>query len=562
MLDILVKNGIVIDGTGNPWHKADVGIQEGKVVTIDRELKESSDKMINARSLAVSPGFIDIHSHMDLYLTFDPLGTPKVMQGVTTELVGNCGLSCVPVSPERIEDFKSVIGYSLGQYEQGMQLAWLTYEDYLKRLNMGLGLNVAFLTAHNPIRIYVMGLEDRAPTDSELRKMKSLVRQGMKAGAVGFSTGLTYVPAAYSTTKEVIELARVASEYSGFLAIHQRYMFASLSIDKDKARERAEWEMVQSIREIAKISREANIPVQFSHLHPQGYSLQIKQKALDMIYAYRKKGLDVTYDVVMAPSIATEGMLGQLWIYLIPKWMKAGGRFRAIERLKKSQVREKIAKQLEGFDWNAVGIQWVKLQKNKWMLGKRIPEIAKKLAKSETDTICELLIEEDLETVGWIDYRHILDFKGESDADIFLKDPLSSLASDTFYQNLGNFNLAYGYAVWTLGTQVRERKIIPLEVAIQKMTSLPAQKIGLQDRGLIKEGFKADLVIFDPQKIKAVSEERVVNQHKWKAEGIHYVIVKGEIVIENGRHTGKYPGKVLRHAHSPKDESILVKSAY
>lgn len=557
MLDILVKNGRVVDGTGNPWYNDDVGVEDGKVVTIGRELKERADIVIDAKSLAVSPGFIDIHSHMDLYLIHDRLGTPKVKQGVTTELMGNCGLSCVPVNPKRIEDLKLAMGYLLGYYEEKVSWNWPTYEDFLKQLDRGLGLNAAFLTAHGPIRTYVMGLEDRTPTDSELREMKNLVKQGMKAGAVGFSTGLTYVPAAYSTTEEVIELAKVASEYGGFFAMHQRYLSAcSLSpirlSDRARVREFSEWETVQSLEEIAKIAREANIPAQFSHLYPLVIP-EMKQKALDLIYSYRGKGLDITYDIILGPGGATDGFTGQLWIYLIPNWTKAEGKVKATETLKKREVREKLANELDVIDWNAVVVHWVKLEKNKWMLEKRITEIAKKLGKSEIDTLCDLLVEEELETVGRFDfgqiYGEISDFALEGEADLFLKDPLSSVVSDISHHNLGNFG-AYAYAAWTLGRPVRERKVVPLETVVQKMTSLPAQRMGLQDRGLIKEGFKADLVVFDPEKVRAVAEEEMVGLRKWKAEGIHHVIVNGEIVIEKGKHTGKYPGKVLMRAHN------------
>jgi len=495
--------------------------------------------VIDAGSLIVAPGIIDIHSHMDLYVVHDPLVAPKVKQGVTTELLGNCGHGCVPVKAEDREKMDFTTDNILGYYNVD-ESYFPTYEDYVGELDKGMGLNVAFLAAHNPIRIYAMGIEKRPPTGSELNVMKDLVSQGMGNGAFGFSTGLTYLTAAYSTQEEVIELAKVASEYGGIFAMHQRDYI----------------NFTKSMEEFVKVAREADIPAEFSHLMPFGIT---PEEQLKTFYSSREQGLDVNYDVIMAhdtmiiPDLGADGLNGLFRSHVLPPWVREGGRKMTIERLKDKRNRARLLENFMtggegslplGEKWSSIiSINWVKLDKNKWMLGKTVSELAQETGKSDIDVLCDLLVEEEMDTAEKLD---VSPFLAEGAFDLLLKDPLSIWGSDAFLQNKGNWSWLYGHVGWALGNVVRERKVVSLETAIQKMTSLPAQRLGIQDRGLIKEGFKADLVVFDPERIMAVPEDGPVGRRKWRVEGVHHVIVNGERVIENGKHTGRRPGRVIR----------------
>jgi N-acyl-D-amino-acid deacylase len=497
LFDLAIVNARIVDGTGNPWFRGSIGIKNGRIVKIGNLNPATAKETIDAQNKIVAPGFIDVHTHSEN--VFDiPTAENFIRMGVTSFITGNCGSSVTNVS-----EF-------LGRYEK-----------------TPLTVNVGTLLGHGSVRSRVMGLDNRAPTAEEQSKMEQLVEQAMKDGALGISTGLIYVPGTYAKTDEVVGLARVAARFGGVYASHIR----------DEGTE-----VVKSIEEAINIGEQANLPVQISHFKISSKKLWGQTPTtIGLVKSAREKGLPVTIDqyVYTASSTSLDARL--------PSWAIAGGREEGKKRLADPETRKKIVEEmkrgLKERDFKDYSFAYVaNYRPNPEFNGKNIVEITQMTrGKKKLDQQIEQIFEMYEKGGAQMVYR-VMD---ERDVRDILDEPFTMIASDSGVRAFGSgvpHPRGYGNNARVLGEYVRNLKIIPLEDAIRKMTSLPAQTFGLRDRGLIREGFAADLVIFDETKVadKATFE----NPHQY-AEGFSYVIVNGETVLNESGLTGKRGGQPL-----------------
>jgi len=529
--NLLIKNGYVIDGTGNSWFKADLGIKGQKISKVGKLNAEGASKILDVSGLVVSPGFIDMHSHSDLMLLINPKAESKIRQGITTEVVGNCGESAAPLNDFLWDEMKKTTPHI---EEAKLRRNWSTMAEYLNLLDrQGVAVNVVPLVGHGNVRAITLGFDDRAPTKTELEQMKKKLAQAMEEGAFGMSTGLIYPPGAYTKTHELIELSKVVASYGGIYTSHIRGEGENL---------------FDSVKEAIQIGEKAELPVEISHHKAGGKTNWGKVKeSLKMMEKARTRGVDITCDVYpyTAASFGLSAML--------PTWAHEGGTQKLIERLKDPKTRSRLRREmdkgtptspspLKSAGWNATQI--AHCRKHPDYEGKTVAEIAKTKNIDPFKFVFDLLIEEN---AGGSVVRFAM---CEEDVCTVLQHPLSMIGTDGSavapYGVLGKGKphpRTYGTFPRVLGKYVREEKILTLENTVRKMTSLPAQKLGLRDRGLIREGMCADIVIFDPKRV--VDKASYVNPHRYSV-GIEYVLVNGKVTIDKGEHTGVLTGKALR----------------
>ncbi|MBT9144055.1 MAG: D-aminoacylase [Dehalococcoidia bacterium] len=532
MFDLIIKNGRILDGLGNPWYRGDVGIKDGMIKRIGG-IKEGAKEAIDAEGMIVCPGFIDMHSHSDLAFLVNPEAESKILQGVTTEVIGNCGISAAPIKDGTLDQLRDYAGsFLLKEY---LNWDWRSFGEYLDKLKEGIAVNVAPLVGQGTIRIAVMGFDNREPEKKELAEMKELLREAMDEGAFGLSTGLIYPPGCFSKTEELIELARVIKDYEGIYFSHIRGESNTL---------------IPALKEAITIGEKAGVSVEISHHKAAGKENWGKVKeTLKIIEEARERGLDVTSD--QYPYIATSTALSAL----LPDWVHEGGVKRLVERLKDPQTRKRIREGIEGgrliywnpikaTEWSNIVISVVGSEQNKELEGKSIEEIAKLWDKDSFDVLFDLLIGEES------DVRMVFFRMSEADVITVMRHPTTMIGSDgAVISREGPLSKgkphprSYGTFPRILGKYVREENVLILEDAVRKMTSLPAQKLRLRDRGILKEGYKADIVVFDPGKVK---DRATYTDPYQQPEGIIYVLVNGEIAVEGGKYARKTTGKVLR----------------
>ncbi|HKV33821.1 MAG TPA: D-aminoacylase [Pyrinomonadaceae bacterium] len=496
--DLLITNARIVDGSGNPWVRGDVAVRQGRVVKIGRIAPDTATKVIDARGEILAPGFIDVHTHVESIYSL-PAAENFIRMGVTSLVTGNCGSSTTEV------------GEFLGRIK-----------------DKPLAVNLATLIAHGSVRRKVIGLDDRAPTPDELKQMEAVVEQGMKDGAVGLSTGLIYVPGTYAKTDEIVALARVAARYGGLYATHMRN-------EGDK--------VADAIRESIQIGEQAGLPVEISHFKISNKKLWGQTPmTLGLVREARARGLAVTVDqyAYTASSTSLDARL--------PSWFRAGGFDEAKKRLADKATREKVindtkdALKRSGFKDYSFAVV-ASYTPDKSFNGKSIAEITKIVRKKSdvTSQIEQMLEMYEAGGAGMI--YHGMD---EDDVKRIMQEPFTMIASDSGVRQVDEsvpHPRGYGNNARVLGRYVRELKLIALEDAIRKMTSLPAQTFGFRDRGLIREGFAADFVIFDENTI--ADQATFDKPHQFPA-GISYVIVNGETVLANGQITEARPGVALR----------------
>ncbi|MGM0410386.1 MAG: N-acyl-D-amino-acid deacylase family protein [Bacillota bacterium] len=524
MYKYLIKNGKIIDGSGTPWFKGDIAIKDGKIVKIGRKISDKAKQVIDANGLVVSPGFIDIHTHSDLTLLVNGRAESKIRQGVTTEVIGNCGSSPAPAFGAGSKYLKEELN------EFNLDYNWKSYEEYLKVLeNADISVNVVPLVGHGALRRSVLGYEQRKANLKELNKMKELLVEALKAGARGFSSGLIYPPSSYADTEELIELAKTAVKYGGIYTTHMRYEGEKL---------------VEGVKEAIKIGEESGIPVQISH-----HKVTVKNSwglvhgTLAMMKEARKRGVDVSCDVYPYPATST-GLDS-----ILPDWAHEGGNEKLLQRLEDEESTKKIIKYLEenerprGFE-NIV-VTSIHSDKNKKYEGKNIKEISENLAISAEETVIKIVFEEKVKA-GMIRFAMC-----ESDIKKVISDPLSMICSDAgsvaTYGKLAEGKphpRAFGSFARVLGKYVREEEVISLEEAVYKMTGLSAWRLNLENRGLLKEGMAADICIFDENEI---IDKATFTEPLEYAQGIKKVIVNGEVVIDEGKHSSKMPGIIEKN---------------
>ena len=519
--DLIIENGRVIDGSGNPWFKADVGVVGDRIEAVGKLTGAEAMRRIDAEGLVVAPGFIDIHSHSDYTVLVDPRVESKIRQGVTTEVVGNCGSSAAPMNAD-VRAYRE--RYMRARLGDDFEFNWETMADYLGLVDAGgASFNVVALVGQGTVRQNVMGYENREPTSSELEEMKALVAGAMEDGAWGMSTGLIYTPSTFAKTDEIVELAKVVADHGGVYFTHIRGEGATL---------------LEAVREATEIGKKAEVPVQIAHFKASGKAHWGKTvDSLRLVEEGRQRGVDVTFD--QYPYIASSTGLSAL----MPHWAQEGGADRLLERLRDPEIRRRIK---EGpatvtRDWAAVVIASAKNHPH--YEGKSIAEIAELEGKDGMDVAFDLLLAEDAQVaivsfgMSEEDVRRVMvSAHGMVGSDGRAVAPRGVLGTGKPHPRY------YGTFPRVLGHYVREG-VLSLQDAVRKMTSAPAQRLGIRDRGLLREGFKADITIFDPATVK--DEATFTDPHRY-ASGIPYVIVNGVVVIDSGEHTGALPGSALR----------------
>ncbi len=522
--DVLILNGKIIDGTGNPWYQADIGISGDRIVAIGALAGKKAKRTIDASGKIVSPGFIDMLGQSGRALLIDNRAMSKISQGITTEITGE-GSSVAPVNEKILKEWKP----SLDKY--GLKVEWKDFRGYFKQLESHkTAINIASMVGATQVRAYVIGYDDRPPTPPELDQMKQLVRQAMQQGALGLSTLLIYAPATYAKTPELVELAKVAAEYGGLYFSHIR--------DEGKRE-------VEAIYEAADIGRAAKIPVEIWHLKAAGkQNWKTMTRIVGLIQQHRDEGIDMRANVY--PYIASGNALDAT----LPGWVHDGGTKKFLERLQDKAIREKIKNELVGknveeeFHPEGIMIAGVENPALKQFEGKRLTEIAAVWKKSPIDALMDFILADSSRT-GKINFS-----MNEEDLRIAMSQPwtsfctdASALATDGPLSDRKPHPRAYGSFPRVLGKYVREEKLLSLEEAIRKMTSLPASRAGLKERGILKPGFYADVVVFDPATVndKATFE----NPHQYSV-GINAVFVNGQTVWEEGKFTRTLPGRALR----------------
>jgi N-acyl-D-amino-acid deacylase len=527
--DLVIRNGHVIDGTGSPWYAADIGIRAGKIAGIGRLVDAPAKRIIDARGMVVAPGFIDMLGQSEMTMLVNPHLPSKIFQGITTEITGE-GSSIAPLND-------AILKAGRVTWEHyGVQPTWRSFRDYFARLRkQGMGINLASYVGATQVRRMVLGDDDRAPNPAELERMKALVRDAMREGAVGLSTSLQYAPAPYAKTAELIALAAEAAKFGGSYASHIRDEGDSI---------------IPALDEAFRIGREADIPVEIWHLKAAGKSNWGRMpEIVEHIEAARKSGLDVAADTYAYPAAFNT------FSAVIPPWAHDGGDKKLIERLKDPAMRARIRKEMEtpSAEWNN---EWQQVKgpesfilsavQNPKLIplqGKSIAEIAKLWNKDPIDTVFDILIEDEAFTmVGMF----IMD---EPDVALAIRQPWVSICNDS--QGLALDGVlgkehphprAFGTFPRILRKYVREEKLLTLEDAVRKFTSLPAQRMRFADRGVLKEGMWADVVVFDPETVRDLATFDQPNQ---LSEGMRFVLVNGVPVIEEGKMTNALPGKVL-----------------
>ena len=535
MFDVIIKNGKVIDGAGNPLFKADVGIDGQIISAIGRLSAEKASKIIDASGLMVSPGFVDMHSHSDLVSLVNPKAESKIRQGITTEVIGNCGASAAPLNDlmkAEIRKTESLIE------EAELQLDWSTMKGYLNRLSQqGVAVNVVPLVGHANLRVCAMGFVDRAPTKTELEEMKQRLAQAMEEGAFGMSTGLIYPPGCYAETDELIELSRVVASYGGIYTSHIR--------DEGE-------KLLESVKETIEIGEEAGLPVEISHHKARGKANWGKVKeSLKMIEEVRGRGIDITCDVY--PYVAASTVLSAE----LPQWAHEGGTEKLVQRLTDSETRDRLSREMKEESPDRASLlavdrwditQIARCKNHPDFEGKTVSEIAQTKHMDPFGLVFDLLIDDPAISV-------VCFLMCEDDVCTILRHPVSMIGTDGWavapYGVLGKGTphpRSYGSFPRVLGKYVREERILTLENAIRKMTSLPAQKLGLRDRGIIREGMRADITIFNPETITDMATYQ--NPHQYP-DGIEYVIVNGKIAVRDRGHTGALAGRVMLPSEVP-----------
>ncbi len=496
--DLLVTNARVVDGTGNPWFRADIGIKNGRIARIGRLNVGEAARVIDARGQVVAPGFIDVHTHVESIYQY-PEAENFVRMGVTSLVTGNCGFSDTDIAK------------FLGKIKE-----------------TPLAANIATLIAHGSVRRDVLGLENRAPTPEELRRMEAIVEQAMRDGAVGLSTGLIYVPGTYAKTDEVVALARVAARFGGVYATHMR------NEGND---------VVPAIRESLHIGEQAGMPVEISHFKISSRKLWGQSpQTIEMVREARRRGLAVTVDQYAYPASSTS------LDSRLPSWLLEGGREEGKKRLADKRVRARVLREVKqaqkesgfkDFDYAVVATY----EPNPSFNGKSIAAITREVrGKKDVESQIEQMLEMYMAGGAGMVYHGM----SEQDVQNIMREPFTMIASDSGIRKVGEgmpHPRGYGNNARVLGRYVRELKLLSLEDAIRKMTSLPAQTFNLRDRGLLREGFAADIVIFDDATI--IDRATFEQPHQFPL-GISYVIVNGEAVVAEGQMTGAHPGQPLR----------------
>jgi N-acyl-D-amino-acid deacylase len=523
MLDFIIKNGKIVDGTGNPWFYGDVGIKAGKIVKVGH-VDQDALEVVDANRQVVSPGFIDGHCHSDLMILNHPDSEIKLQQGVTTEVIGNCGLAPAPFFGNNAQLLQKYVQPVLGPLHN--EWSWNSMDDYIHTLIQARpSENISTYVAHGTLRILVMGFEKRAATADEIQRMKDLLEEGLRAGAIGLSIGLLYAPGSYASKEEIAELCSVLQKYNGLFSTHIRGEGNSL---------------LASIKEVIWIAETTGVPLHISHLKAAGKrNWGLVHQAMELIADARAKGMDVTCDVY--PYSASSTMLSTV----LPPWLLEGGIQQTLERFQDRELRKRIIEELDkeqtdwdnlvcSTGWENVFISSVQTDYNRALEGKNIAEISEMKSKHPVDCVMDLLVEEggNVAIVYFLmsdeDVRHVIQWEN------------SLIASDSLHCETGKPHpRLYGTFPRVFAKYVRDDRVLSLEQAVRKTTSFPVQRFKLGKRGLIVPGYAADLVVFNPD---TISDEATYQHPKQYPNGINYVWVNGRLTMKDKVHTNERYG--------------------
>ncbi|HBF4442642.1 TPA: D-aminoacylase [Clostridioides difficile] len=524
----LIKHGLIVDGNKTPAYEGDILIENEKILKISQDLNEEADKVIDAKGRVICPGFIDTHSHSDLVILVNPYNEVKIRQGITTEVLGQDGISMAPLPQEHISSWRKNLAGLDGESDE-IDWKYETTENYLKMMDYnGVGLNETYLVPHGNVRMEAMGLEDRPATKEEIQKMCEITERELKAGAIGLSTGLIYIPCAYSLTEEIIEMCKVVSKYDGVFVVHQRSEADTI---------------LTSMEEIIEIGKQSGVKVHFSHFKVCGKAnWKYIPQVIELLEKAEKEGIRVSFD--QYPYAAGSTMLG----VVLPPWAHSGGTDKLIERLsdenERAKMKKDIANGIEGWDnfiefagIDQIFVTSVKTEKNKDVIGKSLLEIGKMRGKDPLDATFDLLKEEE-NAVGMVDFygleEHIIGFMKRDEQNVCTDGLLAGKPHPR----------AYGSFPKILGRYVRDLNVLTIEEAVYKMTKKAATSFSIKDRGELKEGYFADIVIFDKDTVSGCDD--FINSMQYPT-GIDYVIINGNCVVEEGKYNKIKAGKVLKN---------------
>ena len=519
MLDLLIQDGLIIDGSGNPGYYGSVGVEDGELRVFRGAARDlEAARVIDASGLVVCPGFIDMHAHSGLVLLSEPEHHPKVRQGVTTELIGVDGNSYAPFRSH--DDFLRFVEINSGlDGNPPLPGSWSTVEQYLNMFDRKSAVNVAYILGNSPVRIDAIGWESTPATDRDIANMKAMIREAMEEGALGLSTGLDYPPGGYASTDELVALSEQVADLGGIYHTHVRYKSGDMFMDPFK--------------EAIEIGERSGVPVHITHFYQKMPTRGGAPQLLGLVEDAAESGQDVTFD-------SYPYSLGSTRILIVfPDWVHEGGPESLKTMLSDDDVRARLREEIvpRAQTWHDMWLTYFKRPENHRYEGRSIAEIAESRKQHPVDALCDLLVEEDLQTC------YVSEGLNAKTLPSFVAHPLSMVGSDAVL--LGDFPSprTYGCFPVILAEYVREERQLSLPDAIRKMTSFPAQRLGLQDRGLLRDGMNADITVFDPNSVRTLATR---TEPKQFPIGIEYVIVNGTPVVDGGQHTGALPGRAVR----------------
>lgn len=529
-LDLVIEGGTVVDGTGAAGFHAAVGVRGDRLWVLRGDVLEvPATRRIDATGLVVAPGFIDVHSHSGLVILAEPRHEPKVHQGVTTEVIGVDGNSYAPFrSREDLHAFAR-LNAGLDGLPDGLALDWGSTDSYLRRLDGHVALNLAFLVGNSALRIEALGWDDVPADAAALDRMRGLLRESMEEGAFGVSSGLDYPPGAFASTSELAALTGEAARLGGIYHTHVRYALGDGFLDP--------------FREAIEIGRRGGGPVHITHFYRRATAPGPAEEMIALVEEARARGQDVTWDTYPYEWASTRLLI------MLPPWVQAGGPGPLMERLADAAVRQRLRAEIGArgtayagtSPWDDLRLGALRSDAYREWEGRTLGELMRASGKDVVDAACDMLIAEDLRT------NQVTPGPAHGSLGPFLAHPVSMVGTDSTFIGAKPSPRTWGSFPRVLGELVRDQRLMGLEEAVRKITSAPAARLGIPDRGLLRDGMRADITVFDPATIASTA---TYQEPRSFPVGIPYVIVNGTLVVDGGSHTGALPGRALRRGRS------------